>query len=89
MHDLNSCAARDAGSLVLQPRGCVTSLLPKGPLLCARFKKSAMSQGVALAAATTVDGVAAGTVAAAGTAPAVSFGRSSVAHITSPQSRGC
>ena len=42
MHDLDSCAARDAGSLVLQPRGCVTSLLPKGPLLCARFKKSAI-----------------------------------------------
>ena len=39
VHDLASCAARDVDSLVLQPRGCGTSLSAKGPSTCARFKK--------------------------------------------------
>ena len=33
VHVLDSCAGRDGRSLVLQPRGCVTSLPPKGPTL--------------------------------------------------------
>ena len=39
MHVLASCAARDGRSLALRPRGRETSLLPKGPSYCARFKK--------------------------------------------------
>ena len=39
---LPSCAAREVDSLVLQPRGCGTSLSAKRALTCARFKKSAI-----------------------------------------------